>query len=91
MSKHTKGPWVAKDKGYGWSIEAIGVWFGNPSWLSKKKTKANAILIAAAPDLLEAAEWLISSFQGAPYSLDMPAINTEIENLEEAIAKANGE
>jgi hypothetical protein len=58
MSKHTPGPWVAKDDGVGPYIMAgeidIAMAVGPFSYdYMELEVNANALLIAAAPDLLE--------------------------------------
>jgi hypothetical protein len=54
MSKHTPGPWKVSCVGYGARIEPNIAWVGYGSSYPKEEHKANAQLIAAAPDLLEA-------------------------------------
>ena len=61
MSKHTPGPWKADDKGKAVFIplrahhcEQLGIQVGFVSWEDDKESLANARLIAAAPELLEA-------------------------------------
>lgn len=64
MSSHTKGPWeMAGDGAEIWPLtgpnahcelaRVVGV-CGDSSWFAKEEAKANARLITAAPDLLEA-------------------------------------
>lgn len=54
MSAHTTGPWSISCVGYGASIEPSIAWVGYGSSYPKEENKANAKLISAAPDLLEA-------------------------------------
>ena len=75
---HTPGPWKAHMK---------RVYFGdNPI---EMRSKEDAFLIAAAPDLLEACEiaiWIKDQLEGKwGYSLE------EWDIIEKAIAKAKGE
>lgn len=56
MSEHTPGPWEAYEHEFefGWAIE------GPPSWgKGHLKRRADAVLAAAAPELLEALEMLL--------------------------------
>ena len=68
-NKHTPGPWKAEYEEYGEEIwfggGNCGTWYVGPCYLGgdgddpEKKVvmDANARLIAAAPDMLEALEW----------------------------------
>ena len=96
MGKHTPGPWgywpnccrdggmVTADK-YGGHVAAPTVYPKHP-----EATKANAQLIAAAPDLLEAlvdlvdAEWMVSNDWGGDR-------DTVYEKAKAAIAKAKAQ
>lgn len=51
-AQHTEGPWVIGDAGYGANIEPSIAWIGFGSAHPTAEHKANARLIAAAPDLL---------------------------------------
>lgn len=101
--KHTPGPWVR-----GTTITTTGYWDTiRNSTLSKEivaidvasiEQKANARLIAAAPELLEAGEAVSNcikrqfpNFSPAVgrFSIDKNFIQ-ELEKLREAIAKATG-
>ena len=74
MNKHTKGPWkITRDTGSPCSIEAEGsdgyalakVYLTDPK--TRKRTEeyaANAALIAAAPELLEALESVLDVITG---------------------------
>lgn len=103
-SKHTPGPWAADgldsphdaDR----AIYARTPLHGNPIFVARAygngclcpitpERVANARLIAAAPDLLEAAEKLIDSFMGLNYAFGTRS--EEIAMLRAAIAKAKGE
>jgi hypothetical protein len=87
MSKHTPGPWTVGDSG-GYlnqmKIEpAIGVVYG-----AGEEIQANAHLIAAAPELLEALQELKEElFQHAEGNYLRPFL----DKAEAAIAKAKGE
>ena len=82
---HTKGPWRIGDAG--------ATVFGPPQGLpplivANVRSKANAHLIAAAPDLLEAAKHLLKDLEQ-----DFELTANEIQSayvLRYAIAKAEG-
>ena len=80
MSKHTPGPWTAREPngpGMGWRVGPA--WLGEAPW--SEETSANARLIAAAPDMLAALELLL------PYLEDC-RMDSEARA---AIAKAKGQ
>lgn len=102
MPKHTPGPWEVADdnrdtvrvhrvgpipKGKRYSIASLGVGRGD------KEDKANAQLIAAAPNLLSAAKRMLE----AVHSKDPAEPGTQrpdggaVMSLKGAIAKAEGE
>lgn len=90
MSKHTPGPWRVVDSWNDHMVEGQNgeeiIWQDGPHE-TPTINKANACLIAAAPDLLEALENL------ADY-IDERAGDNEcrpLENARAAIAKAKGE
>jgi hypothetical protein len=102
-SKHTPGPWevigldIASKHGLGdtkrrWIIAEVAEGAGGPGFPENQAdpAQANAHLIAAAPDMLEAAERLVQELDAIrPDAMDedldaMPA-------LRRAIAKAKGE
>ena len=68
---HTPGPWEMKDKGYGYDIGPGIAWIGDTTARPKKEQKANAHLIACAPELLEALEDLERT-AGIPAMSDDP-------------------
>ena len=87
MSGHTKGPWVAK----GYDVRQVGarmVAYTGPSHTPPEEypkgcrlqDEANARLIAAAPDLLEALETVISEVGDSYLACK--------DQVREAIAKA---
>ena len=90
MSKHTPGPWRVVDSWNDYMVESQNgeeiIWQDGPH-NTPTINEANARLIAAAPDLLEALENL------ADY-IDERAGDNEcrpLENARAAIAKAKGE
>ena len=86
--KHTKGPWELQKITNGYRIITNGIYTMNldgpwyPSPAQAEAFEANARLIAAAPELLEAAEQVVSWLHGRGY--DSTA-------LEMAISKAKGD
>jgi hypothetical protein len=89
MSKHTPGPWTAQSNGhYGFIIEHEGssiaaVWGQKINMnATPLPASANACLIAAAPDLLEALKGVIAVADRK---------TNEFDAARAAIAKATGE
>jgi len=89
--KHTLGPWKARktndgiyliESEEGYPIVGEYGWYGN-----KNTITANAHLIAAAPDLLEACIGLIGILTPKQYSKQFPNI---YRKAKAAIAKAEG-
>lgn len=92
MNKHTPGPWIwangfkglygaGKDNEVLDHAEYEGMWLG-------PNAKANASLIAAAPDLLEACKEAIKELEDC---LSAPSYDWDFyEKLRRAIAKAEG-
>jgi hypothetical protein len=94
MVKHTPGPWhVEENRAYHTSF-LIYSQAGNQlaqcfNWQNKSfdiAADANARLIAAAPELLEALEWVLNSYEHE-YQTKLPAFIA----ARAAIAKATGE
>ena len=85
--KYTKGPWVIESGGLATGIFSLnGGQIVNMSTETSIKTlKANAQLIASAPDLLEALDLLLKRGSLKPLSSE------EAEQVEQAISKAKGE
>ena len=79
MSNHTPGPWMARQMFSGsWDIAAED---GDGSTIARTKDEANALLIAAAPDLLALCEACLST----------GILDNGLENsLRLAIARAGG-
>lgn len=87
MSKHTPGPWRVIQSGMHWNNPGQINW--NIAWSDDGELvtelvyeEADARLIAAAPELLEACK------AAADNGLDLP--NLVVYELEAAIAKATG-
>ena len=97
MSKHTPGPWVAQGryigvKGHMSYIGECGDQNGN--WTNEPMAVANARLIAAAPDLLEALKDMNSGWKYIRHSYgDLYGVGWDRaqEKADAAIAKAQGE
>lgn len=112
-SKHTPGPWevrdefspyeygtveVYKEDGNKWIASALGTHVG-PS--TKEEAKANANLIAASPDLLEAIQhalnlkdlWSADQYGTVPsdYEGTKNALQQMQDKLEAAYLKATGQ
>jgi hypothetical protein len=85
VSGHTPGPWV-RDRCQqlrGSDGEQVGVWDAGISWVSRSPVaEANARLIAAAPELLEAVVGLVRGREHV--------WSPELEAARAAIAKATG-
>ena len=88
MSTHTPGPWLIEPTDTSKAIVTddcviceMAVW----AYEHQKEIEANALLIAAAPDLLEAA---IALQVAAP--LEKSEWNAAADKLDKAIAKATG-
>ena len=108
MSKHTPGPWVVLpeecDRPY---IRIRGTVLGGRYKIANvltpcyegvhereaEETRANARLIAAAPEMLEALQAIADEADGTgkPYSCDSYLPRHFIEKARAAIAKATGE
>jgi len=95
MSKHTKGPWfitgnmtryVEARIGGGLIQEVAAVGPTNADGGYGEQQEANAHLIAAAPDLLEALESMCAEFRG----YDLPYGSAAYANAISAINKAKG-
>lgn len=91
MSKHTPGPWSVARHGYGTFYEAhafiehsvCGIWWPD----GNVEQEANARLIAAAPELLEALKRLT---EGMEASGGWDGDDEDFDTAMKAIAKAEG-
>ena len=89
-AQHTPGPWVA----HGHYVYAVSVGtVARAEWFSPKKAdtetrRANARLIAAAPDLFAALRLLVSTASTQP--LDVKRLMAGFNAARAAIAKAEG-
>jgi len=87
MKKHTPGPWRIGDAG----ATVFGPPNGNPSpqtiaHMGKTDCKANAKLVAAAPDLLHACERALEILDAEPEACGIHKAHREI--IQNAITKA---
>lgn len=96
MAQHTEGPWVANSShdGLGWRVESDAVGYPNDGWcvcseLIGPDADANARLIAAAPELLEALEGLLRGL--GPNGYVLPAGAPATVKARAVIAKAKSE
>lgn len=102
-SKHTPGPWIAEARQHGLAIwadyenapgEYIAIINGyEGSKEDRERNRANANLIAAAPELLEALEIFVSSITpwAGTKSIPIEDIDKADRLARAAIAKAKGE
>jgi hypothetical protein len=108
---HTPGPWkVVRTKDEHWRERYYGIWTDegvekdrpianvdgdNAVWLPEGEDFANARLIAAAPELLEACIEARSALDNLMGDSDLPEDDSEemtaMQMLSAAIAKAEGE
>ena len=92
MNEHTKGPWTATKHDQHWVRVNVTIKAGGNMWVAfmpnedKDERMANARLMAAAPDLLDA---LTDLLHQAKFSKDEGG--WDFEQAEVAIAKAKGE
>ena len=97
MTKHTPGPWALDDEsiyapdGEGWKqVAEIPNWRTNPGEVLTPEDNANARLIAAAPDMLDALrkaeKGLDKAFDGHAHGLVWDALCA----TRAAITKATG-
>lgn len=98
MSAFTKGPWSIQSSGCGFHVQETGgiticfcpassAWVSMSSTVSVEEARANAALIAAAPDLLEALITLAREEWRDDDDLVLVAARAQAK---EAIAKATG-
>ena len=84
MTQHTPGPWRVGDAG--WTVFGPPNGEPSPETIAEIRRRKNARLIAAAPELLEAAQRVT----GISWAVGSLALNDSIEQLRAAIAKATG-
>lgn len=90
-AQHTPGPWSVVCVVYGSNVHPDIAWIGYGSCRPKSEHQANARLIAAAPDMLEAlmkADKFISNYSSESRKGSFERMKMEVKA---AIAKAKGE
>jgi hypothetical protein len=106
MNKHTPGPWKFRDDSKHFKTNPFSVYvqgggvhsaaianMPNKKTIPESEAKANALLIAAAPDLLEALQDLLEVVAGhdAPKSLgELGVIGRASRAINKAIGDVNG-
>lgn len=96
MSKHTPGPWAHVSVTGGWDGVAEDANRNSVICTLSLNNPANASLIAAAPDLLAAAELALSEAEGLIYdqldgTKEFESAFAALQPVRDAIAKARGE
>ena len=94
MSEYTKGPWTYQVDGRNATgrVETLGgLVVGSTVGFTVEEAKANARLIAAAPELLEALQTLVDDCIHASVSMDYNYGEFDLKAAEAAILKAKGE
>ena len=96
MGKHTPGPWIAVeekdwDKLKVWSIEHEHIDSDDVCWICDVYVEANAHLISAAPDLLDALKDVMAWIDNwDPSFTDDDEWDDTDNKVDVAIAKAEG-
>ena len=93
MAEHTPGPWKILDELYVTTSrpdDDMGLYVGQAYGPSTPEAAANARMIAAAPDMLEALENLEHQLQ-AEFGFCLRNSNNAVQQARNAIAKAKGE
>lgn len=97
VKKHTPGPWVVKHSLSHPQWNVVGLQLGHkykiarcpyPHDLEKDEARVNAVLIAAAPDLLQALEEVLAKIGGP--NMDPIWFEEEYERIKAVIRKAKG-
>ena len=94
QAKHTPGPWVATSKAI---VSGRTNIMHRPKWwhegLLEAEDNANARLIAAAPELLDALCTLLNRLDGigGEHVTGMEGVDADLMKANAAIAKATGE
>lgn len=92
MSKHTPGPWVVESADDAYCIANVGnlVIMPGGGKVKHDNTEADARLIAAAPDLLEALEMIVAEADSYTARTGKPVYNW-LDQARAAIAKSRAE
>lgn len=93
MSKHTPGPWRSFERGVTFHYWVVKVANRVIAKITGEDQEANARLIAAAPELLEALEKMVKQFGYEVVHKDglVHDEHDAIQSATEAIRKAKGE
>ncbi len=86
-TQHTPGPWEIDFTMHGALAVRSKASFVATACRDTQYEQANAYLLAAAPELLDACEWLVKMCEANGYALDNPKLHA----ARTAIAKAKGE
>jgi hypothetical protein len=90
ITSHTSGPWVAeKEKNHRHVVCSIGEFFICTNE-TPQDIEADARLIAAAPELLEACKKAIGAYDAAYASGRSNWTKKDVDEMRSAIAKAEG-
>jgi len=94
-AKHTPGPWTVDDGALPIQVSARGLDklvadVGGQLSYRQGDDEPNALLIAAAPELLEALEKLCNAFDPLPGSHNEPFVMDPFKAARDTIAKALG-
>lgn len=88
-TNHTPGPWVADDMRVMWGGYFVAACDGKGDIGRQEESRANARLIAAAPDLLQVALALVSAWDDEPTDF-AGEIAYQVKQARAAIEKAGG-
>lgn len=98
MTTHTPGPWAASQNSVYWQINGpdgaiVGDVCGTSVWATAEEEAANARLIAAAPELLEACDMARIVLAGIPCKTKQQRqlLQDTFDALTKASQKATGE
>ena len=88
--KSTPGPWTANfDDNQPTVVNSEGVLIADVNVFDGTEEDANAYLIAAAPELLEACRWAITELTATEEQRTADTLADTLERLREAIKKAS--
>lgn len=90
MGKHTPGPWDFLYNGHQWLVRCAGNVIAVVGGENHPSSKADAALMAAAPDLLETATRLVQWFDTTTTDAGDVDADGLINSARAAIAKAEG-
>jgi hypothetical protein len=85
---HTPGPWSLEKGSAGFGDAIFSTMDPLNTVADNVRNAANARLIAAAPDLLAACEWLVTAWEQSPDDQARIVVGIASERARDAIAKA---